>query len=247
MINIAICDDSVLMTGRLEQMLLEIAEEQHLKIDCKVFFDGSTLVHSIIHQNNCFELIFLDIEMKTMSGIQAASILREMDIASLIVYVSAYEKYLKDILSTQPFSFISKPVNQDELRNIFLSAYKKICKSVTYYTFTYKKNMLKIPLNQIIYFESYNRMVFIHPSKANSLSFNQFYGKLNDVETQIANTNNRFLRIHQSYLINFDYIKSIAFTNVTLMDETKLYISEHRQKKIHNLFRSILNFDEVRK
>lgn len=245
MINIAICDDSALMTGSLEQMLLKIAKEQQLKIDCKVFFDGTTLVHSILHQNNCFELIFLDIEMKTMSGIQAASILREKDIPSLIVYISAHEKYLKSLLCTEPFSFISKPVKQDELQNIFLSAYKKICKNTIYYTFTYKKNMFKIPLDQIIYFESYNRMVFIHPSKTSTLPFNQFYGKLNDVESQIANTNNRFLRIHQSYLINFDYIKSIALTHVTLTDETKLYISEHRQKKIHNLFCSILNLNET--
>ena len=43
MINIAICDDDVPMTATIESFLLRIGKEQNIKIDCEVFFDGSTL------------------------------------------------------------------------------------------------------------------------------------------------------------------------------------------------------------
>ena len=47
MINIAICDDDVPMTATIESFLLRIGKEQNIKIDCEVFFDGSTIVESI--------------------------------------------------------------------------------------------------------------------------------------------------------------------------------------------------------
>lgn len=44
MINIAICDDDAAMTTTIEELLYKIAKEQGIKINCAVFFDGSTLV-----------------------------------------------------------------------------------------------------------------------------------------------------------------------------------------------------------
>jgi DNA-binding LytR/AlgR family response regulator len=50
------------------------------------------------------------------------------------------------------------------------------------------------------------------------------------VEKQLSKSNSRFIRIHQSYLVNFDYIKKMNFTNVELLDGTVLPISEDQQK-----------------
>ena len=59
---------------------------------------------------------------------------------------------------------------------------------------------------------------------------------MNDVEKQLSGTNVRFIRIHQSYLVNFDYIKSMSFTSVTMYDGTVLQISEDRQKSVRTQF-----------
>ena len=64
----------------------------------------------------------------------------------------------------------------------------------------------------------------------------RFYGKMNDVEKQLSDSNVRFIRIHQSYLVNFDYIKSMNFTNVTMSDGAMLQISEDKQKKVRSQF-----------
>ena len=230
-------------------MLIDIAINENIDINCDVFLDGSTLVRAIKEQKTYFELIFLDIEMNNMNGIQAAQILREMEIYSLIVYISSHEKYIKDLFCTEPFRFLAKPINRGELHDVFLSAYKKIRRKTEYYTFTYNKSLIKIPFKQIAYFESRNRIILIHLVNANALIFNRnssepfidrFYGKMNDVEKEIASTDYRFLRIHQSYLVNFDYIKSITFTSAFMIDGTELHISEDRQKQIRTLFCKIL-------
>lgn len=238
MINIAICDDDVAMTATIEEMLYKTAKEQDIKINCSVFFDGSTLVENI-QQGTYYDLIYLDIEMHRVNGISAAEFIRDMEIPALIVYVSSYEKYLKELFNTEPFRFLSKPINRNEFRYVFMDAYKRIRQKSEYFSFTYNKEFIKIPLGRIYYFESYNRVIYIHDAGKN-IGFDEikyrFYGKMNDVERQLADSNVRFIRIHQSYLVNFDYIRSMNFTNVTMSDGTVLQISEDKQKKVRIQF-----------
>ena len=62
-----------------------------------------------------------------------------------------------------------------------------------------------------------------------------FYGKLNVVEKELADSRRYFLRIHQSFLVNYDYITKMNFFNITISinkKEIELNISEDRQKEV---------------
>ena len=98
MINIAICDDDRMATESLEKMLYEIAAESNITIRCESFYGGTALTGVISEQRSYFELIYLDIEMDDMSGIHTALQLRDLALPVLIVYVSAHEEYLKELL-----------------------------------------------------------------------------------------------------------------------------------------------------
>ena len=189
MINIAICDDDRMVTESLEKMLYEMAAESNIAIHCESFYDGAALAEVISEQRSYFDLIYLDIEMDDMDGIHTALALRDMALPILIVYVSAHEEYLKELFRTEPFRFLSKPVERAELREVF------------------------------------------HSGAAAEDSYTEvFYGKMNEVEKQISAVNNRFLRIHQSFLVNFDYVRVISFSEVVMMNGQALQISEERQK-----------------
>lgn len=242
MIRIAICDDDVVMTTAIEEMINNIETEQGIKVNCEIFFDGSTLVE-YIRKGTYYDLIYLDIEMKKINGINAAELIRDMEVPALIVYVSNYEKYLKELFNTEPFRFLSKPIDSDAFRSIFLAAYKRIRQRAEYFSFTYNKSLFKIPLSRIYYFESSNRIIYIHLAgnfKNENTEFNtgehKFYGKMNDIEAELSYSNSRFIRIHQSYLVNFDYIKSMNFNSITMFDGTVLQISEDRQKNVRTQF-----------
>lgn len=239
MIRVAICDDDVALTSAVEKMLDKITSEQDIMIDCAVFFDGSTLVENI-QQGTFYDLIYLDIEMKNINGINAAERIRSMDVPALIIYVSSYEKYLKELFNTEPFRFLSKPIDEVAFRSAFMAAYKRISHKAEYFSFTYNKELLKLPLGKICYFESRNRIIYIHAAEKGNVRQNdpeyKFYGKMNDVEKQLAESNARFIRIHQSFLVNFDYIKGLTFTRAVLYDGTVLQISEDKQKKVRRQF-----------
>lgn len=242
MINIAICDDDETMTTVIEEMLCQIAQEQSIEIDCAIFFDGSSLVGSI-RQGDCYDLIYLDIEMRKVNGIGAAEMIRNMELSPLIVYVSCHEQYLKELFDTEPFRFLSKPVDKDTFRSVFLAAYKRIRQRAEYFYFTYNREVIKVPLGRSWYFESRGRVIYIYVADGvrtkrpgSGEADYKFYGKMNDVEKQLSERNVRFIRIHQSYLVNFDYIRSINFTNVTMPDGRRLQISEERQKNVRTRF-----------
>ena len=89
-----------------------------------------------------------------------------------------------------------------------------------------------MPVRDIVYFESNNRIVYIHLKDG---SDEHFYGKLNNVEKELVASRQYFLRIHQSFLVNYDYVKKMNFSNITISfmgKEIELKISEDRQKDV---------------
>jgi DNA-binding LytR/AlgR family response regulator len=236
MIRIAICDDEIMMTSKIEAMLIQLSESNGIELDIDVFFDGETLEKSI-RQEQRFDLIYLDIEMKAVDGIEAAKNIRKMDRNVIIIYISNYESYLKELFEVEAFRFISKPINKAMFENYFLKAYERLCSYASYYEFQYKRELYKILLGDIIYFESKGRTINIVLADGKVEKFN---GKLNDVEQELKSCKIGFLRIHQSYLISYYFIKSMTKTHVKLFNGSVLQISEERQKDIRKKYCKLL-------
>ena len=243
MINIAICDDDRIFTENVELLLCRIASEQGIAISCEVFHDGSGLIGAVMEQKMFFDLVYLDIEMEDLDGIHTALALRKAELPTLIVYLSGHEEYLKDLFRTEPFRFLSKPIEEKEFCQIFLEAHERIQKRVGYFIFFFKKSCYRIPFDRITCFESRNRVITIHLSRAGTEETvpmqDRFYGKMNEIEKQVAALNGRFLRVHQSFLVNFDYIKTLSASEVVLLDGRKFQVSEDRSKDIRAKFMAL--------
>lgn len=231
MLRIAICDDDLKFTGELETLVIQESQKLGIRVETEVFSDGKTLLNSIQNRDH-YELIFIDIEMKQVDGITAARRIREIDRTVLLIYVSGYDEYLKELFEVEPFRFLSKPLDHAKFARYFRDSCKRISETEVFYQYTFNKEIRKAPVKDIVYFESSNRIVYIHLKDG---SCEHFYGKLNNVEKELAESRQYFLRIHQSYLVNYDYVKKMNFFNITIcfMDkELELKISEDRQKEV---------------
>ena len=231
MLRIAICDDDSKFTRKLETLVLQESQKLGIRADTDVFSDGKTLLKSFQNGDH-YELIFIDIEMEQVDGITAARRIREIDRTVLLVYVSGYDKYLKELFEVEPFRFLSKPLNHAQFDRYFKEACKRINETEVFYQFTFNKEIRKISVKDIVYFESNNRIVYIHLKDGTN---EYFYGKLNNVEKELAASRQYFLRIHQSFLVNYDYIIKMNFFNITINYSRKkmeLKISEDRQKEV---------------
>lgn len=231
MINIAICDDEISTTSELEAEICKAAKKNGIGINIDIFFDGSTL-ENYIKSGHRFDLIYLDIEMKIKNGIDVAKEIRRLDYNVLIIYVSSYESYLKELFEVEAFRFISKPINKNLFYDYFKMACERIGNKELYFQFQFSKEVKKILLRDIIFFESQKRIIYINTIKGKE----KFYGKLNDIEKQLQGSKQKFIRIHQSFYVNYNYIVKMNFSKLKLSNGMELQISEDRQKKVRLQF-----------
>lgn len=241
MIKVAICDDDNWIVHQMENILYDICSNECIKIDTEVYYSGNALERDI-HTGQKFDLIYLDIQMEKGDGITTAKSIRKIDENVIFIFISSYDKYMMELFRLDVFAFIRKPIDMKEFEKIFLEANQKICSRNCFFTFRYKKQEFKIPCKDILYFESKGRQISVYAKNSDIYVFN---GKLFDVEKRLNVGKIPFLRIHQSYLVNYLLIKARSKSNVALVNGVILPISEERQKQFSReygrLLRSELN------
>lgn len=235
MLRIAICDDDITIVEQVRQYLEDIAKNTKRQIEVVEFYSGVRLVE-VASKKGRFDIIYLDIEMDIMNGINTALKIREKDINVLLIYVSSHEGYYQQLFDVEPFRFIKKPIDRDIFKEIFLKASQRLEMKVRDFHFQYNKCIIKIPLKDIMYFDSERRTINIHTED----KIYTYYDKLDSVEESVKNDSIVFIRIHKSYLVNYQYIKQWEYTQVTLYNGYTIKISEERRKKIRKIYMDLL-------
>lgn len=234
-LRIAICDDHLPITTEIESMLRQIAQHDCIKMDIDIYFDGKPLYRNIKNGNN-YDLIYMDIEMDDVDGIQAAHLIRAQKSPTLFIYISSYDTYFKQLFEVEPFRFISKPIDFALFYKYFKAAYKKINSNLQFFTFGFHQKYTNVPFSEIIYLESFGRDIIIHTPSTEY----RFIEKLDTVENYINLHNQNFLRIHQSYLINPYHIHSITSSKVELSNNYCLRIGPKFQEKVRSQYIDII-------
>ena len=223
--RIAICDDESTICSQIETILMNYSAEHNLLIETQIFYSGEEL-YRFLCGGETFDLLFLDIELKLLNGIEVGRKIREdLDNQLMqIVYISGKDNYYMDLFEVRPMHFLAKPIEAGEIIKDLRLAMKLTDRLGG--TFTYKKGQEshRIALKDILYFESVNRQVKIVLTEGEDL----FYGKLKDVLGQVAKYH--FMQIHKSYIVNYLYVTKFSYEEVTMSDHAILPISQSKRK-----------------
>ena len=223
MLNIAICDDEKNICTYIEKRTVECLAKADEEGNIKVFYDSAELIECCEDKTIEFDIIFLDIKMKTLNGVECAKILREKDISSLIVFVTSSAEYVFSGYEVKAFRYILKNDLVNAFERIFGECLNELNKNIKdFYTVKTASQVRNIPLSEILYFESNRRVINIHTHKEEV----EFYGKLDDVEKTLAEKD--FIRTHQSFLVNAHKIKSVKKDCVELSDGGILPVSKSK-------------------
>ena len=229
-LHIAICDDEEILCSQLEEMLFKIARENGEQLDIEVFYSGEEL-YKHLGQDVQYDIIFLDIELDVMSGVEVGYKIRnelQNDITQ-IVYISGNESYAMELFQIRPLNFLIKPVSYERMVSVFNTALRIVNKGSQNFEYQFKHASYKVPIKNILYFESENRKINIITTE----DVRTFYGTLDDVYEKVKQYN--FLDIHKSYLVNYNYIVKFEYRQVTLSNDTVLPISQMNRKRIRAL------------
>lgn len=238
MIRIAVCDDDKKTITTMEERLLELSEKGNIKVRIETYSDGAFLLADI-RKGVEFDLLYLDIEMEQLDGLSLAREFRKDHPNAVLIYISNHESYLKELFEVDTFRFLSKPINTEKFEAYFRNAVEKIQlqQEEIFFSYSYDRQFFKVLLSDIVYFESQKRSIRLYKKDGTEGSF---YGKLNEVEKQLKEATVPFLRIHQSYLVNYNYIKQFGNTELELSNGKQLPISEDRRKTAEQKYGELL-------
>lgn len=235
MIKVGICDDRMEEVRELRAMLQKVTERMGLNLEICEFDDGEELLQDIRTYGH-LDILFLDIEMEGKNGIETAKIIRETDFHTILIFVSAYDQYCRQMIKVQPFAFLRKPVMEEDLETLMQKILRALSAQNERFLFSCQRHRYSVPLHQIMYFESIGRQICIHCKDEKYC----FYGKLNAVEKEMAQSQIKFARVQVSYLVNLGYVKEWEFDRIVMDDGTEIFISKKYRKEMKLHYMEIL-------
>lgn len=226
MYQIGICDDGKAFCSSIEEMIWNYTKENGILADIKVWYSGEE-VCKYLKTGNRMDILFLDIELLKLSGIEVARLIRNEleDRRMQIIYISAKASYAQELFQTQPMDFLIKPVDQSAIKEALNLAVKILHKDEVKFTFQNGREYYAISYRDIMYFVSEGREIKLVTQQGE----HRFYGKLKDLIKRIPSD---FLVIHQSYIVNKKYILQYSYETVTLSNGCMLAISKSKRREV---------------
>lgn len=156
MFRIAVCDDSEPILSQLNAVLYDYSGPETIELEA--FATGETLWHAI-SSGEYFDLIFLDIEMNLLSGIEVGRKLRNSlkNETTQIVYILTHQKYAMALFENRPLNFLIKPLDHEQVIKALKKALELAAKGNLTFEFSVGKDFYRLPFRDILYFQSENK------------------------------------------------------------------------------------------
>lgn len=222
-LNIAVCDDNSAVLDAECSLITQTLNEKSIDYNIHTFANAEELLRC----GEYFDLIFLDIEMDGITGLDAAAELRRRSIDSLIFFISNHGRYLDDAFNVRAFRFWQKPLDKQKLEYGIDCAVNELKSKNRSLEFKIRSETISIPSRSIIYAEHINRKTFIVTLNGR-IQFNMSFSSLNDKLLNLPG----FCSIHQSYTVNLRYVTDYTDSEVICGcsgEEYKLYLSRRKR------------------
>lgn len=228
MLNIAIVEDDHQQAAQLESALKTYSAEYNIPLRVSVFYTAMALLGNYTAE---YDIIFMDIMMPMLNGMDASHILREKDEKVMIIFVTSMQQFAIQGYEVGAFDFIVKPVKYPEFKLKFTRAIRKLLPQKESDGIKLKTDtgIIRLTPSQILYVEVQQHHCIYHTQQG---EFRQ-YQTMKAVESQLSGYG--FARCNNFLLVNLAYVTKIEGMSVFLRD-TVLQISNPRKKGFMDQF-----------
>lgn len=232
--KIAICDDSLQEACAVRDML----EGKEVTL----YGSGESLLADVEQEGKRFDLYLLDIFIEnSISGIDLAGRLRAGDEEAAICFVSSSDEFYREAYDLYAIQYLIKPVGGEELKKLLDKVEKKIGRHhERMLSYSWRRATGTISYGKILYISSRGHAILIHCTDGRVQESN---GKLNNLERQICG--DTFLRCHQSFIVNMQYVRELAGMDLTLADKgekvpiSRRYYTEVKERYLKSMFEKV--------
>lgn len=215
-----IVDDERLAREGLEELVERTPFLEH----CGSF--GSAFKAMEFLNSNSIDLLLLDIQMPDMTGLELMKVLPS---PPKVIFTTAYREYAVDGFELNAVDYLLKPISYER----FLKAIQKVHtvgstgqKEEAYIFVKSESSIVKIPLNEILFFETAKDYIFIHTTQKRYMTL----VPLRQVEEKLPEEH--FIRVHRSYVVGLKHITKME-GNLLFLGDKKVPISRRMKDEVY--------------
>lgn len=230
MFRIAICDDEEYFRLREKKLIGQYMEERGHACRIDLYASGRELLGKA-DSGLPYDVVFLDISMEELDGIETAGAIRRLSDTVYIVFVTAYITYALEGYKVGAVRYLLKEDGslENALKECLDTITARMNDEEAVCEFDFQNGKKRIPADRILYVESRLHKVLFFVME-NGLKEYSRYDRLDAVEQELRQYG--FCRVHQSFLVNMKYARSVERYRVSLADGTEISVSKKYYKAV---------------
>ena len=228
-LRMAVCDDLEEERVQLARMARSYAQRRGLSMELRLFASGNELLDAARRPDFC-HVLFLDIFMPGLSGLDAARQLRAAGCMASIVFATTSQDYGVMSFDVQAADYLVKPFRQEDVDRTLDWCLEHMPESLRVLSVYAQGEWQELPLTSISYIEVLGHQCHIHTSRRTLV----VRRGLDDLESAIDSRD--FLRCHRSFLVNLNHVEGIEGSDFRLEDRTLVPISGANAARVRSQF-----------
>ncbi len=223
MIHIAICDDEPCMSDALRQMVSAFFRGKNIDTMITQYTSGEQLLRS----QKKIDILFLDIQMGGVSGMETAKKLRRRKFKGFLIFITVLREMVFEV---QAFDYLVKPIDETRFEHMMgrlLSSLQDAGGAGLLIQKGYESSI--IPFEDIVFCEIIDRKVYVHLVSSEIIDF---YDRIDHLETKLDDS---FFRCHRSFLIHLKYLKSYKNGTAYMENGKEIPVSRLRSKEFSSV------------
>ncbi len=176
------------------------------------------------------DILFLDIQMGGLSGMETAKKLRRRKFKGFLIFITVLREMVFDAFEVQAFDYLVKPIDETRFEHMMgrlLSSLQDAGSAGLLIQKGYESSI--IPFEDIVFCEIIDRKVYVHLVSSEIIDF---YDRIDHLETKLDDS---FFRCHRSFLIHLKYLKSYKNGTAYMENGKEIPVSRLRSKEFSSV------------
>ena len=222
MIRIAICDDEKYMSDQIQELACAFFGRRNRETAIRRFSCGREL----LEYDGQIDILFLDIQMKGMDGMETARKLRADKFRGFLVFITVLKEMVFQSFEVQAYDYLVKPVDDKQFEKTMERLYASMQNASEDSLLVQKGYEGRIIReDEIVFCEIIDRKIYLNLASGEVVDY---YERIENLETKL---NNRFYRCHRSYLINLKHLKGYKNGTACMDNGKEIPVSRLRSRE----------------
>lgn len=228
--KIAVVDDMEWERNEVSDCCNKWAVKNRINLSVNKFTSGEEFLEK--YTKELFDLVFMDIYMKSINGIETAKKLRKISMKCMIVFLTSSKEHAWEAFPLHPFDYILKPYKENNIFTILKEASSLLPNSMKFIEVTINRQKVSILLSEIVYIQSSNHHVLINCINGRQL---KVYMKFVDLCNELYE-DSRFLMCNRGIVVNMDFINKSTEDCFILKDGSSISLRVRDIQMLQNAF-----------